>query len=405
MRIPLWFELDGSISQSEQYSVSTAAIGFSANSSASAVGPSFTTPSPASASKFNRPLKLKLAMFEFYSPYVPPEEKKEVCEKEPDVEGSKSALAPEAVTDKDPPPPQAADAAPAATASSEPESKPFSAGNADRSKAASMQAVDKVVSAVDVQAGEIIVPTSATKEQREMGSQNLDPVEAAPEVKPEVPAPPQQINYLAFLQCACMDEDPRMALQKAFNVISNNGDGVIGMEQLYKVSQNCSIHLFILFIILTNIFNKKKKKCAQVFHFGLMILEETNRFSVDQNVEDPYPMVRFRDYTELILFACMSCAHVSSFSTFFVISNCCLELSRRFPGPWPWRPVEWRAQQTNRPESRLSNFGTFATSAVTAVCRPAHCTSWTFKAPFLLLHVSFFYTRTIQKGSGKKKQK
>ncbi|RKO93481.1 hypothetical protein BDK51DRAFT_25580, partial [Blyttiomyces helicus] len=68
----------------------------------------------------------------------------------------------------------------------------------------------------------------------------------------------------AFLMALCVDESPKVGLQKAFAILSEREDGACSVAQLY-----------------------------QMYHHGLVIVDETHRLGGDQNNEDPFPQVIF----------------------------------------------------------------------------------------------------------------
>ncbi|KAJ3041532.1 Sperm flagellar protein 2, partial [Rhizoclosmatium hyalinum] len=76
---------------------------------------------------------------------------------------------------------------------------------------------------------------------------NLEPAEELFDVK-------------LFLMGCVLDESARIGLQKAFFIVSDRGDGGVNLDQLYEI-----------------------------FHFPLALVDETNRLGTEQS-EDPIPM-------------------------------------------------------------------------------------------------------------------
>ncbi|KAI8909472.1 hypothetical protein DFJ77DRAFT_472693 [Powellomyces hirtus] len=72
---------------------------------------------------------------------------------------------------------------------------------------------------------------------------------------------PSYFDAFGFLMSCCLDPSPKIGLQKAFAVASDNDDGACTLQQVY-----------------------------QVFHFGLTIVEETHRLPHVHSIEDPFPM-------------------------------------------------------------------------------------------------------------------
>ncbi|KAI9355938.1 hypothetical protein DFJ73DRAFT_824011 [Zopfochytrium polystomum] len=76
----------------------------------------------------------------------------------------------------------------------------------------------------------------------------------------EIPDDGSMFDAVNFLMCCCLDEFPKVGLQKAIMVLSDREDGAVTMHQLY-----------------------------QIFHYGLVVADDTNRLGIDQS-EDPAPM-------------------------------------------------------------------------------------------------------------------